>query len=337
MTRIYLLIGMLLVVTNLYAQSSVKSDSVAIIRKRGIVEANKISIAYESFGRKDDEAILLIQGTAAQLIAWPESFCKRLANEGFRVIRFDNRDVGLSSKLDSLGMPDWASIIPSIGTCDISKLPYSLKDMSDDAIGLLDALHIQKAHVIGVSMGSAIAQLTAINYPQRMLSLTSIMGSAGNPKAVTGKPDVLKIMATPPPQTNDKEILIEYLTTIFKAISSPGYPTADTTLRYLARRNIERSWYPIGNARQAAAVIIGENCDRRNELRSIQLPSLIIHGTADPVVSIEAGKEIAEAIPQARFVPIPGMGHDLPEALIPIICSEILKTIKPGTSVFQAD
>lgn len=136
----------------------------------GVVQANGISIAYESYGEEQDEAILLIQGTGAQLTAWPAELCQQLSAQGYRVIRFDNRDSGMSSKLDTLSMPDWPAIFPPIGSCDISKLPYSLQDMAKDAIGLLDALHIDKAHMVGASMGGAIAQLIAIHFPERTLS-----------------------------------------------------------------------------------------------------------------------------------------------------------------------
>ncbi len=297
-------------------------------KQEGTVKANGITIAFESFGKTGAEAILMIQGTAAQLTAWPEELCRNLANQGYRVIRFDNRDVGLSSKLDSLGMPDWAAIFPLIGTCDKSKLSYTLEDMGNDAIGLMDALHIEKAHLVGASMGGAIAQLIAIQYPERVLSLTSIMASSGNPKAVPGNPEVLGLMGTPPPETDDKEVIAKYLFDIYKAIGSPGYPIEDSTLMGTVKANIGRSWYPMGSARQAAAVIIGDNCDRRNNLKNITVPTIVIHGEDDPVVNIEAGKEVADAIPNARFVAIPGMGHDLPPALIPQIYRAILSIIK---------
>lgn len=297
-------------------------------RHKGTVKANGISIAYESFGKTENETILMIQGTGAQLTAWPEKLCQKLASQGYRVIRFDNRDVGLSSKLDSLGMPDWAAIIPLIGTCDQSKLSYTLNDMGTDAIGLMDALNIKKAHIVGASMGGAIAQLITIHYPERVLSLTSIMASSGNPNRVPGNPKVLGLMGTPPPQTEDKEVLAAYLFAIYKTIGSPEYPTGDFELMKIVKANMKRSWYPMGNARQASAVIIGDNCDRRSDLKNITVPTLVIHGEDDLVVNIEAGKEVADTIPNAKFVSIPGMGHDLPIALIPKISNAILSIIK---------
>ncbi len=239
-------------------------------KKEGIVHANGINIAYESFGPEKGEAILLIHGTGAQLITWPEELCEQLAQKGYRVICFDNRDVGLSSKPDSLGMPDWSKIIPHIGTCDTTGLPYTLYDMAKDAVGLLDALKINKAHIVGASMGGAIAQLVAIYFPERTLSLTSIMASSGNPKLPPGNPEVLKIMGTPPPQTDDIDTQAKYLFTIYKALSSPAYPTPDSVLMRIANNSVKRSWYPVGTARQAAAIIIGDYCDRRDLLKNIK-------------------------------------------------------------------
>ena len=278
-------------------------------KQEGRVGANGIYIAYESFGPKKGETILLIQGTGAQLTLWPLELCEKLAQEGYRVIRFDNRDVGLSSRLDSLGMPDWGSIIPRIGSCDMSNLSYTLNDMAKDAVGLLDALKIEKAHIVGASMGGAIAQWVAINFPERTLSLTSIMASSGNPKLPSGNPEVLKLMSTPPPETDDADVLSQYLFAIYKAMGSPGYPTADSVLMEIAHTSIKRSWYPAGTARQVAAIIIADNCDRREKLKNISIPTVVIHGEADPVVNLAAGKEVAAIIPNAKlFIIIQGHG-----------------------------
>lgn len=315
----YMAMLLLLIVTSslqrVYAQSE---------KTTGVARSNGISIAYESFGKPSAETILLIQGTGAQLIDWPEDLCVRLATEGYRVIRFDNRDVGKSSKLASLGMPDWAKVIPHIGTCDESGLPYTIKDMAKDALGLLDALKIDKAHIVGASMGGAIAQMIAIDYPDRVRSLTSIMASSGNPKLPQGNPEVRQVMATPPPVTEDVEALTAYLARIYKVMGSPGYPTPDSAITNMARKSIQRSWYPIGTARHAAAIIIMDNCDRREILKKISTPTVVIHGEADPVVSVEAGREVAASIPGAKLITIPGMGHDLPKALIPNVTDGIL-------------
>lgn len=297
-------------------------------QSRGTVNSNGLKIAYESFGSPQAETILLIHGTGAQLTAWPKSFCERLANAGYQVIRFDNRDVGLSTSLDSLGSPDWGVILPQVGRCHSEHLPYNLLDMAKDAIGLLDALSIKKAHIVGASMGGAIAQLIAINFPGKTLSLSSIMASTGNPTLPPGNPKALQAMGTPPPETTDMEKRANYLYSIYKALESPDYPTGDSTLRKMARNEVERSWNPQGVARQGAAILIADNCDRRPALGKLEMPVTIIHGEADPLVNIAAAKELAATIPHARLVTIPGMGHNLPDVLIPEICNSILDNLK---------
>lgn len=294
--------------------------------QKGVVSANELEIAYESFGPLNGEAVVLIQGTGSQLTLWPKEFVEELAGHGYRIIRFDNRDVGLSTKLDSLGEPDWASIIPKAGTCDTTVVPYSLQDMADDVIGLMDALGIEKANVAGVSMGGAIAQIVASSYPERTLSLIPMMTSSGNPDLPPGDPEVLQIMATPPPDTDDIGILTDHLSGIYKAMSSPGYPTDDAELRKMAKLNIERAWYPEGTARHVAAIIM--DCDRREELKKLDMPVVVIHGKADPVVDIEAGRELAGIIPNAKLVTFPGMAHDLPAPLIPGISQAFLDVLE---------
>lgn len=299
---------------------------------KGTVKSNGVNMAYESFGPSNGEAILMIMGTGSQLTDWPVMLCTQLAALGYWVIRFDNRDAGLSSRLDSLGMPDWEKVIPDIGTCNTIGLPYTLNDMVKDAVGLLDALHIQKAHVVGASMGGAIAQLMAIHYPSRIISLTTLGASTGDPSLPKGNPEALKLMSTPPPQTDNMNILTKYLFTINKALSSPGYPTPDSILMKHARADIERSWYPEGTARQAAAVIIADNCDRRPDLQNLKIPVVIIQGEADPVVSVAAARELAETINNSGLIIIPEMGHDLPEELIPIIREGILLAVRRGSN-----
>lgn len=172
--------------------------------QEGKVTANGITISYESFGKETDEAMILIQGTGAPMTDWPVEFCRKLADKGLRVIRFDNRDIGLSTHLDSLDQPDWAAIGPLVGTCKPAPLPYTLEDMAADVVGLMDALKIDKAHIAGASMGGAIAQLVAIHYPKNTLTLTSISETSGNPELPWGDEKALKAMATPPPQTTKK-------------------------------------------------------------------------------------------------------------------------------------
>lgn len=294
-----------------------------IPREAGKLISNGIQLAYEMFGNKG-EAILLINGTGSQLIDWPVELCEKLAQKGYRVIRFDNRDVGLSSKLDAMGTPNWAAIIPKIKTCDMSALQYTIGDMAKDAIGLLDALKIKKAHIVGMSMGGAIAQTVAIDFPERTLSLTSIAASSGNPHLPQGNPEVLAVMTTPPPNTDNSEQQSLYLFKIYKAMGSKIYPDADSLLMEMAQKSVERSWYPAGAARHAAAIIIADNCDRRDKLKLINKPVVVIHGEADPVVNVKAGREVADAVAGSKLIVIPGMGHTIPQVLLPEIAKGIL-------------
>ena len=186
----------------------------------GIVKSNGIHIAYESFGKVTDPALILIHGTGAPMTNWPVEFCRKLAARNLRVIRFDNRDIGLSTKLDSLGQPDWAAIYPFFKTCKPAPLPYTLKDMANDVIGLMDALKISKAHIAGASMGGAIAQILTIYYPERVLTLTSLCASSGNPDLPAGNEEALRAMGTPPPLTSDKDSLANYLVSVYQALGT---------------------------------------------------------------------------------------------------------------------
>ena len=274
----------------------------------GTVKTNGITIAYESFGDSNNETIILIQGIGATLLNYPTEFCQQLAAKGYRVIRFDNRDIGLSSHLDSLGQPNWEALFPFIKTCNPAPLPYTLLDMAKDVIGLMDALQIQKAHIAGASMGGAIAQLVVIHFPDRVLTLTSMSASSGNPNLPPGDSTALAAMSTPPPVTTNTDTLVNYLVNIYKVL---GGVDDEQTLRKRALGHINRSWYPEGLARQAAAVTIGDNCDRRPDLAKIKVPTLIIHGTADPLVTPESGKEVVATIPNAQLCLVDSMGHDI--------------------------
>jgi pimeloyl-ACP methyl ester carboxylesterase len=272
------------------------------------IRANGITIAYETFGKPSQPKIILINGTSAQMTDWPVSFCKKLAYKGYQVIRFDNRDVGLSEKLDSLGAPNWAAIAPFVKTCKPAPLPYTLLDMAKDVVGLLDALHIKKANIVGASMGGAIAQLVAINYPARILSLTTISASSGDPDLPAPSAAALKAMSTPAPASKNPDSLANYLSNVYKALGS----TDDEATRLKkALEQVRRSWYPQGGARQVAAILIGDNCDRRPDLAGLKMPVMIIHGDADPLVSPDAARELKTAIPLAELHIIKGMGHDL--------------------------
>ena len=296
--------------TGLFAQSA------------GVAPSNGINIAYEAFGDSTNEAIIMIQGTGATLLHYPAEMCQKLADSGFRVIRFDNRDIGLSSKLDSLGLPDWAAIFPFYRTCDPAPLPYTLLDMAKDVTGLMDALNIKKAHIAGASMGGAIAQLIAVHFPDRVLSLTSMAASSGNPDSPPGDENAIQAMSTPAPATTDPDELADYLTGVYRAL---GATDSDTVLKARALGHIKRSWYPDGTTRQVAAVFIGDNCDRREALGKLQIPVMVIHGDRDPIVPLESGKEVADAIPGAQLSIISGMGHDISLEFVDHIVDCILK------------
>jgi len=271
------------------------------------VRANGIMLAYQSFGKATNPSIILINGTGAQMTDWPLSFCEKLARKGYQVIRFDNRDVGLSTKLDSLGAPNWAAIAPFVKTCKPAPLPYTLMDMANDVIGLMDALKIKKAHIVGASMGGAIAQLIAIHYPVRTLTLTTLSASCGDPTLPAADPNAIKVMSTPPPVTKNTDSLANYLTKVYKALGSTD---DELELRKKALIQIKRSWYPEGSARQVAAILIGDNCDRRSDLAKIKIPVMVIHGDSDPLVRLQAANEITAAIPNSKLHIIKGMGHD---------------------------
>jgi pimeloyl-ACP methyl ester carboxylesterase len=287
----------------------------------GKVESNGITIAYESFGDPDNEAIILIQGTGATLLHYPVELCETLAAKGYHVIRFDNRDVGLSTHLDSLGQPNWEAIIPLIGTCEPAPLPYTLVDMATDVTGLMDALAIEKAHIAGASMGGAIAQLVAIHFPGRVLSLTCMAASSGNPNLPQGDEKALKAMGTPPPTSLNPDTIANYLVTIYQAL---GAADDQEVLRQRALNHVKyRNWNPASVNRQVAAVIIGDQCDRREKLSKLKMPTLVIHGDADPLVTLDSGKEIAATIPGAELYVVPGMGHDVSLKFVGVIADKI--------------
>jgi pimeloyl-ACP methyl ester carboxylesterase len=277
------------------------------------VKANGITLEYESFGPEDRETILLIMGLGAQLTMWPTELCDELVSRGYRVIRYDNRDVGLSHKFDDLGMPDMTAIFTALMTGQPATAPYALDEMAKDAVGLLDALGVQRAHIAGASMGGMIAQLVATNHPERALSLTSIMSTTGNPEVPQGKPEAMAVLMTPAPE-GDIPAAIERGILAWNTIGSPGYRTDEETLRQWVTRDVNRSLYPVGVARQMAAIVA--NGDRREKLKNVRIPAVVLHGIDDPLVPVEGGRDTAKSIPGAELREVPGMGHDFPLALV---------------------
>ena len=292
------------------------------------VTANGIQIEYDTFGDSTSPVLLLIMGLGTQMIAWDEEFCKQLTHKGLYVIRFDNRDIGLSTKLEELGIPDiMAAVTARMEGKDI-EFSYTLDDMADDALGLLDALGIEKAHICGASMGAAITQTIGYRHPSRVLSLIPIMGTTGNPDLPMAKPEAMEVIMTPAPE--EREANIEHRVKNSKVLWGT-IPFDEETVRKSAARAFDRSFYPQGMARQLVATMAHGN--RKPHLSSVTAPTLVIHGAEDPLVPVEGGKDTAEAIPGAEILIIDGMGHSLPKAVWPQIVEAIAKLTSKVTNI----
>ena len=274
----------------------------------------EIEIAYETFGSPGDPALLLIMGLGMLMLAWRDDLCWLLADQGFCVIRFDNRDVGLSTHLDDTPEPD----LPELMAGDHSSAPYEIDDMAEDALGLLNGLGIERAHVVGASMGGYIAQALAIRRADRVLSLTSIMSS---PSVGVGRAtrEAQAVLLTPP--TTSRHAAARRAVEVMRVIGSPDYPFDEQEVAELARRAYDRHADSRGVLRQLAAIVVSN--DRTEALRGLRVPALVIHGEADQLVQLDGGKATAAAIPGARLLTFPGMGHDLPKALWPPIVAAI--------------
>ena len=283
------------------------------------VKANGIDIEYEEFGDRRGRPLLLIMGLGAQMILWREDFCKQLAQRGHRVIRFDNRDVGKSSTLDHLGLPNVMAAVTATLLRQPVSAPYLLRDMAADAAALLDVLGIKRAHVVGASMGGMIAQALAIEHPQRVLTLTSIMSTTGNPNLPPAKPAALSALLMPPP--TDRQQSIERAVTVFRTIGSPGFPFDEAEIRELAARSYDRGFNPDGVARQFVAIVASGS--RTDALKAVKVPALVIHGKDDPLVPVEGAYDTAAAISGAQLLVIDGMGHDLPRPAWPRVIDAI--------------
>jgi len=283
-------------------------DESVVDEKASNVGPAGIDIAYQRAGKPDAPVVLLIMGIAAQSIHWPDAFCNPLIEAGLQVIRFDNRDAGLSTHLTDAPPPN----LPAALAGDLSSASYTLSDMAADTVGLLDVLGFGKAHVVGASMGGFIAQTMAIEYPDRVRSLTSMMATTGNMSVGQPSPEVLRaVFSGPPAKTRDE--VIQQRVRAFRAVGSPGYPADDKEVAARAGRAYDRSHDPIGVARQAVASVASG--DRTERLRCLHVPTLVIHGLADRMCDVSGGRATAEAIPGAELVLIEGMGHDLPAGL----------------------
>ena len=284
------------------------------------ISANGIELFYEEHGNPEHEPMLLVMGLGAQMTLWPDEFINALVAKKYRVIQFDNRDIGLSHKFEGEKPPKlvWQMIRKRLGWP--AKVPYTLADMADDAAGLLEALGIAKAHVVGASMGGMIAQLMAINHSDKLLSLTSIMSTTGHAKLPQAEKHAIDALVAPL-KSLDEEVVVAHAMNIGRNIGSPGYPADPDQLRERALKSVRRSVYPAGLPRQLAAIV--DDGDRRTRLARVTTPTLVLHGEDDPLVKLEAGQDTAAHIPGARLVTIPGWGHDLPAELIDRLADEI--------------
>ena len=294
------------------------------------VRANGLAIEVEDTGPAGDGLpVLLVMGLGMQLTAWPDEFVAALAGAGHRVIRFDNRDIGLSARLDHLGTPNllWEGMKMRVGLP--VRAPYTLADMAADGFGVLDALGIAQAHVVGASMGGMIAQRMALAQPRRVLSLTSIMSSSGARHLPGPRPHVLQVLFSRPKDFSEPTVLAHYVR-LFQAIGSPGYPSEPAQLRQNILQAVRRGGYrPAGSARQMAA--IAADTGRAAELHRIAVPTLVVHGVDDPLVPIACGEDTARRIPGAALVRVPGMGHDLPPGVVDRILEPLVPHLRLGS------
>jgi pimeloyl-ACP methyl ester carboxylesterase len=279
------------------------------------VRVGDIEIAYETFGSAGDPPVLLVMGLATQMIGWPDEFCRGLADQGLYVVRFDNRDIGLSTHLHDAGAPDVLAVLGG----DTSSVSYALADLADDTVGLLDALGLESVHLVGASMGGMVAQLVAVRAPDRVRSLTSIMSTTGDPSVGAPAEAALAVLLAPP--ATGRDAAVQRAVDTYRVIGSPGFEFDESALRDRAGLSFDRAYDPAGVARQLAAILTTP--DRTRDLKAIAVPTLVVHGAEDALVDISGGRATAAAIPDAELLVIDGMGHDLPRAVWPQVIERI--------------
>jgi pimeloyl-ACP methyl ester carboxylesterase len=277
--------------------------------------ANGIQLCYQEMGEPDGEPLIMVMGLATQMIAWQDGLCRLLAERGFRVIRFDNRDIGRSTKIDWAGVPSRIDLL----TSRRATAPYLLRDMAKDSVGLLDFLEIDTAHVVGASMGGMIVQQMAIDHGPRLRSMVSIMSTTGNRRSGQPALKTYGVLLGNPPKTRNE--VISRAVKTFRVIGSPGFPFEEDMVREMAARSYDRGHSAAGVMRQLHAIIASG--DRTEALHGVQVPTAVIHGSRDPLVKPSGGKATAKAIPGARLMMIDGMGHDLPRDLWPTFANAI--------------
>ncbi|MFN2615718.1 MAG: alpha/beta fold hydrolase [Thermoleophilaceae bacterium] len=289
--------------------------------------AGEVELAYETFGNREDLPLLLVMGLATQMLGWQEDFCRGLADRGLFVIRFDNRDIGLSTHLDDSPPGD---VVAAFGG-DTSSAAYTLSDMARDTVGLMDALGLDGVHLVGASMGGMIAQTVAIEHPERVRSLTSIMSRTGEEGVGDATEEATQVLLRPP--AGNREEAIEGTLATYRVIGSPGFELDEPALRERAALSYDRAYDPAGISRQLVA--IAASGDRTEGLKRLDVPTLVIHGAEDPLIQVSGGRATAEAVPGAELVVFDGMGHDVPRALWPEITDRIASLVERGESLRQ--
>lgn len=289
------------------------------------INANGLQFEYETFGDDQAPPLLLIMGLGGQLVQWPDEFCEALAKGGYYVIRYDNRDVGLSTRLAEAGRAKLMRAGLLMNLRLPIKAPYKLDDMAKDAVGILDALSIKSAHIVGISMGGMIGQILAAKYSSRVRSFVSIMSSSGH-RSLPGPSLRIQLRMVKRPKLLDRESLIRHSVETWRLIGSPGFPTPTDVLRAKVERSFDRASYPQGLGRQTLAILASGS--RMPLLQRIYAPTLIIHGDKDPLVPVAAAYNLARHIPGAQLEIIQGMGHDMPPQLLPKLQSLILNHVK---------
>ena len=294
--------------------------SPVLVSEERFARVGEIELCWQQFGEENDPPLLMIMGLGAQMILWPEELCELIAVEGYRVIRFDNRDSGRSTKLDSAAR---GSIQDALSG-QIPEGAYKLTDMAGDAAGLLDALGIEAAHIVGASLGGMIAQTLAIEQPERVLSLASLMSTTGNPEVGRPTPQGLAGLTTVPPRDRDGYVLA--LVEARRLIGSPGFPFDEERAAGVARLGFDRGYFPEGTVRQTIAILASK--DRTAQLGRVDVPTVVIHGDDDPLIEVSGGRATAAAIPGSKLVLIEGMGHDFPAGVWEQVAAEIAENAR---------
>jgi pimeloyl-ACP methyl ester carboxylesterase len=288
------------------------------------IRANGIMLEYEEIGPRDGAPFLFINGFGSQMTNWPEEFHQSMAKAGYRYIRFDNRDVGLSQKWTGT-MPDMKAVSAAVREGRKPDIPYTLSDMAADAASLLDALGIESAHIAGCSMGGMIAQLVALDHPRKTRSLISIFSTTSDPSLPPSSPEAQAALVTRP-MTSDRETVVAHTVNARRAYASTRWPFDAERLTRLVGANYDRGYYPEGTLRQWSAILAG--APRTERLKSLKAPALVLHGTADTLIRPEAGRHTAQCIPGAEYHEIEGWGHDMPLQAVPLVQGFILPFVE---------